>query len=562
MRYSGKGLLALAALAAGLGTDRASAQTAEIQTALSAGRKAPVTVARRASDLRVDRAAIDEARRVAVRIDELIAAEYEKNKVKPSPVVDDAGFLRRASFDVTGKIPIVNDVRKFLAEASPEKRAEAIERMLSSPAYVNHFTNIWRELLIPEANADFNRRYLLPGFDRWLRKQFAANTSYDKMARELVALPIGKGNNQMYFNFYDGNNASAMPFYFAKQGKADEIAASVTRLFLGVRLECAQCHDHPFGKWKREEFWGQAAFFAGLKANSQGDFFGGPINEVQDRRELNIPNTDRVAQARFLDGKQPKWKFKIGARTTLADWMTAKDNPFFAKALVNRMWAHFFGVGIVEPIDDLVDDNRPSHPELLDMLASEFANHDFDLKFLIRAITLSRTYQLSSITDPAAPPPVRLFARMPVKGLTPDQFYDSLCEATGVRDNTPIQQRLFQFGTTREQFADKFGNQEKRTEYHSSIPQALTMMNNAMIVNATHPDNSQVLAAVVASPFMTNAGRIESLFLAALSRKPNAEEAEKFLRYVEREKTTASQKKALSDVFWALLNSTEFKFNH
>jgi hypothetical protein len=269
-----------------------------------------------------------------------------------------------------------------------------------------------------------------------------------------------------------------------------------------------------------------------------------------------------VAQARFLDGKQPKWKFKVGARTTLADWMTAKDNPFFAKALVNRMWAHFFGIGLVEPVDDLVDDNKPSHPELLDMLAREFASHDFDLKFLIRAITLSRTYQLSSITDAGSPGDTRLFARMPVKGLTSEQLYDSLCEAIGVRDNIPLQQRIYQLGGPRQLFADKFGDQEKKTEYHTSIPQALTMMNNDLIINGTNPDRSQVLGAVVAAPFMTNAGRIEALFLAALSRKPRAEEAEKFLRYVERETTTAKQKKALSDVFWALLNSTEFKFNH
>jgi hypothetical protein len=551
-------------LGAALVTGPAGAQTEAIEAAVSASRQPVVTSARRASDIHIDRAAIDEARRIAVRIDEIIATGYQTNGVKPSPVVDDSGFLRRSSLDITGKIPVVNDARRFLAETSPEKRAEAIERMLSSPAYVNHFTNMWRDLLIPEANADFQRRYLMPAMDRWLRKQFATNVSYDKMVRELVAMPVGNRNDQnMYYRFYDGSNyGSPMSFYFAKQGKPEDIAASITRLFLGVRLECAQCHDHPFGKWKREEFWGQAAFFAGLKGQRNGDFFFGPLNELQDRREMNIPNTDRVAQARFLDGKQPKWKFKIGARTTLADWMTAKDNPFFARALVNRMWAHFFGVGIVEPVDDLVDDNKASHPELLDMLAREFANHDFDLKFVIRAITSSRTYQLSSITDPAAPSELRLFARMPVKGMTSEQLYDSLCEAVGIRDNIPLQNRIYQLGGGRQLFADKFGDQEKRTEYHSSIPQALTMMNNDIIIGATNPERGTVLGAVVSAPFMSNAGRIEALFLAALSRKPRAEEAEKFLRYVEREKTPAGQKKAISDVFWALLNSTEFKFNH
>jgi uncharacterized protein DUF1553/uncharacterized protein DUF1549 len=403
----------------------------------------------------------------------------------------------------------------------------------------------------------------MPTLDRWIRKQFAANVPYDKMVRELVALPMGNRNDQlMYYNFYNNQSSSPMAFYLAKQGKPEDIAASVTRLFLGVRLECAQCHNHPFGKWNREEFWSQAAFFAGLKGNRQGDFFYGPINEVQDRRELSIPNTDRVAQARFLDGKQPRWKFKVGARTTLAEWMTAKDNPFFARALVNRMWAHFFGIGLVDPVDDLVDDNKPSHPELLDMLAREFANHEFDLKFLIRAITSSRTYQLSSVVDPAQPSDQRLFTRMSVKGLTADQFYDSLCQATGVRDNIPLQQRIYNFGTTRQLFADKFGDQEKKTEYHTSIPQALTMMNNQMITDATHPDRSLLFGAIVASPFMSEAGRIEALFIASLSRKPTPEEAEKLLRYVERGGVLGNKKKALSDVFWALLNSSEFKFNH
>jgi hypothetical protein len=512
-----------------------------------------------------DRSAIDEARRVSMKIDEIIAAGYERAKVKPAPPADDAAFLRRASLDISGKIPVVNDARKFLAEKSPEKRADAVERLLSSPGYVNHFTNLWRDLLVPEANQDFQRRYMLPGIDRWLRKQFAANAGWDKIARELITLPMGNRNDQMrFYNYFGDQSASPMPFYMVKQGKPEDLAASVARVFLGVRLECAQCHDHPFGKWKREEFWSQAAFFAGLKGNRQGDFFFGPLTEVQDRREMNIPNTDRVAQARFLDGKAPKWKFKVGARTTLADWMTAKDNPFFAKALVNRMWSHFFGLGIVEPVDDLVDDNKPSHPELLEMLAREFVNHDFDLKFLIRAITLSRTYQLSSVAEGDKPADLRLFARMPVKGLTGEQMFDSLCVATGVRDNINRQQRFFFFGnqSPRQTFTEAFSEQEKKTEYHTSIPQALTMMNNQMIAEATHPDRGLVLGAVTSSSFMSNAGKIEALFLAALSRKPRSDEAEKFLRYVERGGVSGNKKKALSDVYWALLNSTEFKFNH
>jgi len=537
---------------------------------------APAGTRRPAGGEKPEPAGLDDVDRVAAKIDEIIALAYEREKVKPVPLCDDATYLRRVSLDVTGRIGVVSDVRNFLADLSPRKRAEAVDRLLDSPGYVNHFSNIWMGLLLPEAQTDLNRRFLMPPMHNWLRKQFTTNVAYDKMVREIISLPMAtRAGDDMRLAFYRfQQQATPMTFYLAKQDKPEELAASTARLFLGVRLECAQCHDHPFGKWKREEFWSQASFFAGINGG-QGDFFFGPLTETADRREVNIPNTDRVAQARFLDGKTPRWKFKVTARATLADWITAKDNPFFARAMVNRMWAHFFGMGIVEPVDDIVDDNPASHPELLAFLSREFVNHDFDIKFLIRAITRSRTYQLSSVVDPTggekggpaplAPPgpsDIRLLTRMPVRGMTADQLYESLRIAGGIRDNTTFQQRVFAFGTPRQLFVDRFGEQEKKTEYQTSIPHALTMMNNQLITDATHPDRGQVLGAVVSSSFMTTPRKIDTLFLAALGRMPRADEAERMARYVERGGAASDQKKALADVFWALLNSTEFRFNH
>jgi hypothetical protein len=505
----------------------------------------------------------DPARRMAARIDEFIDAGIAKVKAKAAPPASDAAFLRRLSLDVTGKIPRVADVRRFLSEKSSEKRARAIERLLDSPGYTNHMTNVYRGLLIPEASADFNRLYLLPSMERWLRKQFSDNVPYDRMVRELISMPFGNRNDAMnFFNYaYNGGGPiTPMSFYMAKEGKAEELAATTARLFLGVRLECAQCHDHPFGKWTREQFWSQAAFFAGIK-RPRGDFFFGPLTEAADKRELNIPNTDRVAQARFLDGKEPRWKYKVGARTTLAEWITAPDNPFFARAAVNRMWAHFFGVGLVDPVDDFSDTNEPSHPELLDELARQFVANKFDLKFLVRAITLSKAYQRDSAAGPTAPE-LRLFARMPIKGLTGEQLYDSLSVATGFRDPFGGRQRFFFFGSPRQQFLDKFTAQERRTESHTSIPQALTLMNNKLITDAVNPDRSVVLGAIAAASFMSTAGKVEALFLAALSRKPRSDEMARYSRYVEEGGVSGSKKKALSDVFWVLLNSTEFVLNH
>jgi hypothetical protein len=511
----------------------------------------------------------DDAQKLADRIDELIGARLAEANVLPAPLADDATYFRRLSLDLVGRIPTVTEARKFLKGSPSDKKRQAIDRFLASPGYSIHFTDVWTNLMLPESDVDFQKRALQASLSNWLRRQFTENVSYDQWVREIVAMPLGTNQgNPRYINFYGGNPSGDTPmaYYQSKMGKPEDIAAGIARLFLGVRIECAQCHDHPFARWKREQFWGQAAFFAGVKRpGNPGDEFyiGTPLSEVQDRREMVIPGTERVAQAMFLDGKEPEWKYKTSARVTLAEWMTARDNPFFARAAANRLWAQFFGVGIVEPVDDLNDENKPSHPELLDELARQFAAHQFDFKFLIRAITLSKTYQRSSVYPGAAQPDPRLFAFMPVKGLSPEQIYDSLIQATGYKDNVRGNpNRYFGFGGPRYQFLQKFTTQEKRTEYHTSIPQALALMNNRIIADATHPEKGEVLAAIAAAPFLDTAGQIEALYFAALSRQPTPEEAARLLAYVEKGGAAGNKKKALADVFWAMLNSPEFLFNH
>ncbi|HWG46638.1 MAG TPA: DUF1549 and DUF1553 domain-containing protein [Gemmataceae bacterium] len=502
----------------------------------------------------------EDARALAAKIDRFIAARLAAEKVTPAPVADDGAYLRRLSLDVIGRIPSVSETRRFLRDPGSIKREQSIERLLDSPGYVTNFSNIWRDLLLPEANADFQQRFLSANIERWLRKEFADNVPYDRMVRELITLPMQSNRQNMFYNLRTGA-PSPLAFYMSKQGKPENLAATTSRLFLGVRLECAQCHNHPFGRWTREQFWGQAAFFGGIRSQGNNNNPFAPLSEVANRRELAIPGTERVVQARFLDGKEPVWRYKADTRNTLADWMTAADNPFFAKAAVNRLWAHFFGVGIVEPVDDFSDKNQPSHPELLDELARQFASHGFDYRFLIRAITLSKTYQLSSVHPESTPPDVQLFARMPVKGLSQDQLYESLIVATGT-PNPNANQRRFAFNSPQNIFQAKFTNQEKRTEYQTSIPQALALMNSKMIADATHPQRSEFLAAVTNAPFLDTAGRIETLYLATLSRKPRAEELEHFRRYIEKGGAAKDPKTALADVFWALLNSTEFFLNH
>jgi hypothetical protein len=244
----------------------------------------------------------------------------------------------------------------------------------------------------------------------------------------------------------------------------------------------------------------------------------------------------------------------------LADWLTNSKNPYFARTAANRLWAHFFGIGIVEPVDEPGGDNPPSHPQLLDELARQLVEHKFDLRFLIRAIALSHTYQLTStVTDPSQNDP-RLFARMALKGLSAEQLFDSLAQATGYRERTVTGRQFGRLGRTpRAEFLARFASQDKRTEMQTSIPQALLLMNGSFIADATSVDRSELLAATLEAPFLKDPSeRIEALYLATLARKPRAEELVPLVKHVAEE----DSRKALADIFWSLLNSSEFVLNH
>ncbi len=503
---------------------------------------------------------LNDARQLAERIDQMIEARLAKAGIQHAPLASDSTLLRRLSLDILGRIPAVSESRKYLGDPGSEKFERAVERMLESPGYISHFTQIWRELLLPEAGQDMEKYYLVPGIENWLRKQMRENTPYDKMVREIITLPMDRTEGRRPGYYGRGDN-SPMAFYQAKDGKPEEIAASAVRVFLGIRLECAQCHDHPFAKWSREQFWSQASFFAGVRTGRNGIY--GPVTEVTDRREMAIPNTERIAQAQFLDGTEPRWKFKVSARESFADWMTAPENPYFARTAVNRLWAHFFGIGLVDPVDNFDPENPASHPEVLDELARAFIKSGYDNKFIIRAITLSRTYRRASTIDSGDQPDPRLFSHMAVRGLTPEQLFNSLVVATGYRDPFNRQQRFYNPNSPRGMFLSKFQNsQDKPIEHRTSISQALAMMNNTLIMDLTDSDKGQALAAILSSPFLDTPGKIESLYLAVLSRKPQPEELDKLTKLVIKGGATGKPKQALADLYWALLNSPEFLLNH
>jgi len=505
----------------------------------------------------------DDARDLAARIDMHLESRWKADGVTPADRSDDAEFLRRVSLHIGGTIPPVSEARRFLRDESPDKRERLLNGLLDGPQYLTNFSHFWRRVMMPEGNTAFQARAQLPGFEAWLRQHLAKNTHYDAVVKELLTVPLDTGR-AMNSPFDGAGNVSPLPFFQAKQIKPENLAAATSRMFLGLRIECAQCHDHPTDTWKRQQFWGYAAFFAGIERVDRNEEFVGRVKEVFDRRELTIPEVDQVVQATLLDGTSPQWRTRVSSRRELADWTTSKKNPFFAKATVNRLWGHFFGVGIVDPVDDFTATNKPSHPELLDELAADFAAHDFDLKYLIRAITSTKAYQLTSRKSHDTQDQPQQFARMTVQGLTGEQLFDSLAVAVGFFEPTQ-QQNVFAFNQSgpRAEFLELFSpDNNSNTERQTSILQALALMNGQFTSTATNLDNSATLAAVTEFPLMKDAAKIETLYLAALTRKPHTAELERLTKYVESGGPTKNQKAALADVFWALLNSSEFLFNH
>jgi hypothetical protein len=488
-------------------------------------------------------------------IDRHFAEFWARNEVTPAPLADDAEFLRRLSLDLVGRIPTAAEARAFIESKDPDKRAKKVDELLARPGHVNFFATVLRQTWVPQTLDNRQVQFAAPQFETWVRNRLRDNVPMDKIVREVLTVPtLFAGRRGQVFE----QQAADSPFLFiqANEFKPENVAAAASRLFLGVKIECAQCHNHPFAPYKKEQFWEVAAFFAEVQPAIAN------LNDPKFKREIKIPDTPTTVQARFFgDDRAPVWDAKKSPRETFVDWLTARDNPFFARNMVNRTWAHFLGLGVIEPIDEPSEDNPPVIPELLDELARAYADSGYDTRFLMRAIVRSRPYQLTSRQTHESQADPKRFARMAVKAMRAEQLFDSLGLATGYHDATPAAQRSFEFGT-RGEFLGKFASTEKLTEKQTSILQALTLMNGRFVNDQTSLDRSQFLAGVIDAPFLETRGKVEALFLASLSRLPTAAEAEKYGSYVDRGGAGGDKKKAVADVFWALLNSSEFVLNH
>jgi hypothetical protein len=493
---------------------------------------------------------------MASRVDELLGAQWSDAEVKPAEPASDAEFLRRASLDLTGVIPRASHVRAFLADERAGKRERLIEELLTSPRYSTHMATTWRNRILPTGVSPERNREAL-ALQKWLRTRFAKNLRYDNLVGELL-LTLG------------GDELGPALYYQANDLSPEKLAGSAAELFLGVRLDCAQCHDHPFADWSQKDFWGLAAFFARVKSrDSRGMGMMDERYRLIDAPEgdVMLPESSEVVPPKFPKGEAASDDSRQTRRVQLAIWMTSGDNPFFARAAVNWAWTHLFGRGLVVSLDDVADPKAARDAQLLNELADYFVDSGYNLRELWRTLASTRAYQLSGGHEDTVA--ADLFAQMRAKPLTPEQLYDSFVmlapsnspAAANAARAADMATSLDEDPVRIEFVRNMRAPPGVATEYRAGTLQALMLMNGRVATGVSNTDASNLLGAIVA-PYMSDDERVESLFLSTVSRMPEDDERQAFVAVLADCKTDEDRNRALSDVLWALLNSTEFAFNH
>ena len=495
---------------------------------------------------------------LVAQLDTLMGDFWEQQSVQPADRSSDEEFVRRVYLDLTGRIPMVSEVYAFLENESPDRREQLVDDLLKRRDHATHLAAVWRKMLLP-AGMDLSQLGGVDEFDSWLADRFGDNMPYDQLAGELL---LAEGRV---------SDSGPILFYAALRLNPEEIAGKTARVFLGTRMECAQCHDHPFDEdISQDEFWGLAAFFAQISRPRGKLEMASPVMRVHDIRsgEVVLPDSDQVINPRLpgTEVDMPAPAEDSSRREQLVHWLASTDNLRFSRATVNRVWEHLFGRGLVNPVDDMRPDNPAVCPEVLDLLSLDFAASGFDLRRLLRALVLTEAYQLSSRAEVDEAAQANAFARMNMKNFSADQLYD--CIAVATQNDAMISQNEGEgslariSNTSRSAFIEQFRSPPgERTDYQAGIPQALTLMNGQLVHGSTDLSSSGLLRSMQA-PFFTDQQRLETLFLATLSRMPNEQEKTEMLEYLKAADSSAERNSALSDILWALLNSAEFTFIH
>lgn len=472
-------------------------------------------------------------------IDDQINKTLQKLHISPAPRASDAALVRRLYLDLIGTLPEPDEVSAYLGDNRADKYARLVERLFQRPEFVDYWSYQWGDLLRIESGR--LQPQGVAAFHQWVRKQVAGNTPLDRMAREML-LAVGDGHASGPVNF------SRVP------ADAQAQAEYVSQTLLGVRLQCANCHNHPLDRWTQDDYHGLAAVFAKLGR--------GQTISVKAGGEVIHPRTSQAAKARLPGG--PWLDGKADPRTALADWITARDNPFFARAAVNRLWKALMGRGLVEPVDDHRATNPATHPELLSQLASDFSANGFDMRRTIKQIVLSEAYRRSAVVTPGQYADDRFYSRYLTRPLPPVVLLDAVARVTGVPD--VVGERAIALGDARvaSEALDLLGRCN-RTDCATggnragSLPLVLHKINGGWLNDKiAHPRGRlrQLLAAG-----KDHAAIVAELYRLALGREPSAVEAEHWAKRIGA--LPASERgAALEDFAWALLNATEFTTNH
>lgn len=493
-------------------------------------------------------------------IDEAVFAKLDLLGIPPSDVCDDATFLRRVFIDIAGATPTEEQVRAFIEDSSPDKRDRVIDQLLDSPEYADHFANKWNLVLRNKKrqNTDLEGTY---AFYQWIWSSLYENKPYDEFVREILT---ASGDIRV-------NPPVA---WYREVDEASEQVEDTAQLFLGLRIQCARCHHHPFERWSQNDYYGLQAFFSRVGTKNRA---GAPNNN----RDKRVFHNDGVANATNPRSGAKLTPAGLGSgaldipadrdpRVFLADWMADPQNPFFAKALVNRYWKHFFSRGIVEPEDDMRETNPPSNPELLNQLASHFVQSNFDLKDLIRTICRSKTYQLSSLPNEYNLKDKQNFSRYYPKRLTAEVLYDAFHQVTGTTQGysgLPGGTRAIQLPdpTVGPYFLKVFGQPQADTacecerSQEANLAQSLHLLNSNEVQNKIASGSGRA-AQLASNKDLTSEQKIEQLYRWVYGRNPDAEEMSVATSHLE--KHADNPKVAFEDIIWALINTKEFLFNH
>jgi hypothetical protein len=487
-------------------------------------------------------------------VDELAVARWKKLGLRPSPPCDDATFLRRVTVDLCGRLPTVDEASAFLGDVTSDKRAKLINKLLDSADYPAYFAMLWGSILRNSNLAGANQAAY--AFHNWIKDQLTRNRPYDEFVRGIVAA-AGEWQDAPAVNWY----------WQMRDDQLHQVTADTAQVFLGVRLQCARCHHHPYERWSQDDYYGLSGFFTRLGRKSFGEpppyYAAGSVTTGE-----KDPRTGKTPEPKYPDGPAAKFSPEEDPRHALVDWMAKPDNPFFAKALVNRLWGHFLGRGLCHEVDDMRESNPPSNPELLEALAKDFVEHKFDVKHVIRTIVNSRVYQLSSEPTDANRMDQQNFARYYARRMPAEVFFDAVNQATGTKANfnglaagaRAVDLPHEGFGSY---FLDTFDRPRRVTGCECERSSGATLAQVLLLANSEEVENrlraGDGIVAKLVKAKKTTPDVAEELYLTAYARRPSKAEQEKTVAYVEKEQ---NRQQALEDVLWVILNSKEFMFNH